>query len=329
MRRYKEGMHRGQSDLFPSRLDDYVDESNPVRAIDAYVETLDLVRTGFGNTREDVCPGQPPYSPGALLKLYLYGYIHRIRSSRHLEQESKRNLEVIWLLSGLRPCYKTIADFRKDNAKALRKTHKEFILLCKELKLFGAERVAIDGSFFRGNVSKKSFITQKGLSKAIKALEADITTWLSGLDAQDQRETSGDSTDDTGLSEKLTRIKQLQENKQRQEDQLRQLQALGKTQYSHIDSDARLLNKGTQKVVGYNVQIATDDRHKLIVADDLLSEPNDLQSLAPMAKSAKATLEADTLDALADGGYYNTTHIVECLQDGITPYVPVPEHTRM
>lgn len=325
MRNYKQGMDRSQGDLFPVRLDDYVDASNPVRAIEAYVETLNLSRLGFSKTGGGgSAAGQPPYPPGALLKLYLYGYIHRIRSSRLLEKECGRNVEVMWLLSGLKPCYKTIADFRKDNAQALRQTHKDFILLCKELELLGGERIAVDGSFFRGNVSKKSFITDQGLRKAVARLEEDIAQWLATLDAQDREIAHQEFAESVDLPQKLAHLKALQAAKAEKEEQQRQLEQLGKTQHSDVDSDARLLNKGTQKLAGYNVQMVTDARHKLIVADEVVSEPNDLQQLAPMATSAQAVLGSATLDVLADAGYYSADHLARCLNAGITPYVSIP-----
>lgn len=325
MRSYKKGVDRNQGNLFPVRLEEYVDASNPVRAIEAYVETLNLSRLGYGKTGNSrSAAGQPPYPPSALLKLYLYGYIHRLRSSRLLEKECSRNIEVMWLLEGLKPCYKTIADFRKDNASALRQTHKEFILLCKELELLGGERIAVDGSFFRGSVSKQSFITDKGLSQAIVRLETDIAQWLAALDAQDREITPLAFTDSADLPQKLAHLKALQTAKAAKEAQLQHLNHLGKTQHSDIDSDARLLNKGTQKLAGYNVQIATDARHKLIVTDDVVSEPNDLQQLAPMATSAQAVLGSKTLEVLADAGYYSADHLARCLNAQITPYVSIP-----
>ena len=323
-RPYKKGIPRGQVDIFPPSLDEYISENNPVRAIDAYVETLDLKKLGFGKTQTNInASGQPAYSPHGLLKLYLYGYLNRVRSSRLLERESGRNVEVMWLLEKLSPSYKTIADFRKDNAKALRKTHLNFTLLCKQLKLFGGERIAIDGSFFKGNVSTNSFVTTKGLTKDIERLNTSIEEWLTSLDQADQEEPTEDTLkDDPALTEKL---KALQQKKAQKESQLEALTAAGKTQQSSVDEDARLLNKRGQKTNGYNVQIVTDNKHYLLVADDVTTDPNDLEQLHPMSKQARDVLQVEKIEVLADAGYYKGAQINACLNDQITPYVPEPD----
>lgn len=325
-RQYKSGINRGQADIFPPSLDEYISENNPVRAIDAYVETLDLTELGFGNTQVNVnASGQPAYPPDGLLKLYLYGYLNRIRSSRFLERECSRNVEVMWLLEKLMPGYKTIADFRKSNARALRQTHQNFILLCRQLKLFGGERIAIDGSFFKGNVSSKSFVTTKGLTQEIKRLDASIEEWLASLDQADLDEPTDDALkDDPELTEKL---EALQQKKAQKEAQLQALTQAGKTQQSSVDKDARLLNKRGQKTKGYNVQIATDNKHYLLVADEVTSDANDLEQLYPMASQAREVLQVESLEALADAGYYKGAQIQACLNDQITPYVPEPDRT--
>ena len=321
MRVYKAGTDRAQGMLFPPRVDEYLGDNNPVRAIDAYVESLDLARLGFTKTQpNEQAAGQPAYPPAALLKLYLYGYINRVRSSRRLERECHRNLEVIWLLENRRPSYKTIADFRKENGEALRNTHVEFIGLCKELSLFGGDTVAVDGSLFRGNVSRKSFSTTKKLTKQLERLNEQIEQWLRELDAEDTQE--GELGDDEGLAEKLERLKALQEEKAQKEAQRRALEQAGRTQCSRVDPDARLLRKQGQKVTGYNVQIVTDERYKLIVADEVVTDPNDLQQLHPMAQAAKSAMNVEELNIIADAGYYSGQQIAACLEDGITPYVP-------
>ena len=323
-RRYKSGENRGQSILFPLSLDEYLTETNPVRAIDVYVESLDRVALGFSKTQVNTnASGQPAYSPQGLLKLYLYGYLNRIRSSRLLERECRRNIEVMWLLQKRVPCYKTIADFRKDNSHALRQTHRHFILMCRELALFGGERVAVDGSFFKGNVSAKRFITVERLSREIKQLDAEIEEWLANLDRADQEEPANDALkDDPALAEKL---KALQERKSEKETRLQGLKAEGKTQQSLVDKDARLLNKRGQKTQGYNVQIVTDSKHHLLIADEVTSDPTDLEQLHPMARQAREALQVECLAILADAGYYQGTQIQACLDDRITPYVPEPE----
>lgn len=322
-RRYKQIRSREQGDMFPGRLDEYVDADHPIRALDAYVEQLDLKRLGYRHTQaNEENRGQPAYSPGALLKLYLYGYLNRIQSSRRLARECQRNLEVMWLLEGLKPCYKTISDFRSRNRKAIRATHREFIVFCNALSLFGGSCIAVDGSFFKGNASRKSFKTVAKLKKALKELDDHIAHWEQALDRQESAEASlEDEVRDPTLPEKL---KDWHAKKQDIEQTLDTWEAQGKTQQSRTDPDARLLNKGSQKVAGYNVQIAVDDRHHLIVADAVTSEPNDLRQLHPMSLQAKAMLGVDTLDVLADGGYYSAAQLAACAKAGLTPYVPEP-----
>ena len=198
------------------------------------------------------------------MKLYLYGYLNRVRSSRMLEREARRNVELMWLLERLSPSYKTIADFRKDNARALRRTHAQFIVLCRTLGLFGGKRIAVDGSFFKGNVSKKSFRTHKRLSAQIATLEQELAQWHQALDTAD-REEAGQAAqpEEAALADKLQALREALAEKTEQRERLEQM---GKTQHSAVDADARLLNKRGQKVAGYNVQIATDAKHKLILA---------------------------------------------------------------
>ena len=204
-RKYKQGQDRHQGMLMPPRVEDYVDEENPVRAIDAYVESIDLAALGFQHTIGGQSPGQPAYPPEALVKLYLYGYLNHIRSSRKLEKETLRNIEVIWLIQGLRPSYKTIADFRKNNLKALKGVNKDFLQVCKEFGLFGGELVGIDGSFFHGNVSKRNIYTEKRLQKALERLEKQIETYLEEMDRADEEEDSVE-IDGKSMKEKLAAL---------------------------------------------------------------------------------------------------------------------------
>ena len=321
-RHYKEGVNRDQAMLLPPSVEEYVGADNPVRAIDAYVESLDLARFGFKHAGGELTAGQPAYAPQTLLKLYLYGYLMRVRSSRLLEREACRNLELIWLLGGLQPSYKTIADFRKDYAKALKAANRDFVLLCKELDLYGAELVAIDGSFFRGNVAKESIYSQQRLKKLLQRIEGHIDEYLQALAKADAA--PADELHDTPqLAAKLAELKARQAHYQ---GKLEQLQDSGETQYAEVDPDARLLKKNGQSVAGYNVQIATDAKHKLLVHCEVTSAGNDTEQLAPMAKQAKAVLAVDTLEAVADAGYFNQMHLKACQDAGITAYVPVPEH---
>lgn len=324
-RQYKKGVDRQAEGCLPTRLDDYVDADHPVRAIDAYVETLELTALGFGRMKPNpTAAGQPAFAPHALLKLYLYGYIERIRSSRALGKECRRNLEVIWLLQGLRPGYRTIADFRQRNAEALRQVHVGFIALCKELRLLGGERVAVDGSHFNGNASDQSFRSLKGLGRDIDQVEKQIEAHLAEMDRTDRDEVEAPSRDPEWPAklEKLKRLKALKETK---ETLLESLQAMGETQVSSTDPDARLLNKRGQKTAGYNVQIVVDARHKLIVADAVVQDGNDVQQLQPMLSQAKAALGVERLEGEADAGYYNLAQIAQCEAEGITVYVPEPE----
>lgn len=324
-RRYKQGSDRQQGMLLPVRVDEYIAEDNAVRAIDVYVESLAMENLGFKNAAGGLTPGQPAFSPHALLKLYIYGFLHGVRSSRKLARECQRNLEVIWLLEGLQPGYKTIADFRKDNLAAIKATNRDFTQLCQELDLFGKELVAIDGSFFRGNVGKKNIYTEKRLQKTLKRLEQLIESHLAVMEQADAAE-EADEDEDGELAEKLEQLKARQKKNQ---EKLAKLQASGEKQLAEVDEDARLLSKNGQGVAGYNVQTAVDDKHKLIVTCAVTQAGNDTEQLAPMAKRAKEILEVDHIAAVGDAGYYKFDQIKECLEAKITPYVPEPDkHAR-
>jgi transposase len=322
-RRYKTGQSRAQNMLLPASVEDYVTQTNAVRAIDAYVEGLSLEAQGFKNTRGGVKAGQPAYQPGALLKLYLYGYLNRTRSSRKLEQECQRNLEVIWLMQGLRPGYKTIADFRKENSEPLQKANKDFVLLCKELGLYGGKLVGIDGAFFEGNASKGSIYTENRLEKRLEQIEKDISAYHDELELADM-ENSEVVMEDTKLKEKLKKLKEKQADYQAK---LKKLQESGEGQLSLTDEDARLLSKRGESTAGYNVQIAVDEQHKLLVCCEVTQDGNDLQQLAPMAKQAKEVLGVKAIEVAADGGYYQQSGLKECEGAEITAYVAIPRHT--
>ena len=326
-RRYKQGTARSQVALLPPRIEDYVRGDNPVLAIDAYVETLDLAALGFVNAAGDLTAGQPAFDPAGLLKLYLYGYINRIHSSRRLARESRRNLEVIWLLEGLTPGYRTIAEFRRVNGAALRAACKDFVVLCKELDLLGGEVVAIDGSFINASASDASVVTKGALEKALKQLEQDIDAYCQGLDAQDacEGEASGELDSEPALPEKLAKLKARQA---RLQARLGRMRDSGETQISRTDRDARSLSKGKQHTVGYNLQNTVDAKHKLIVHHEVTNDGNDTRQLAPQAMAAKEVLGVEQLTALADAGYYSEEQLAACEQAGIEPYVPVPAKYR-
>jgi transposase len=314
-RQYKEEIDR-QTMPLPPTIDECIDEDNIVRAIDAYVDTLNLEEMGFeyaGGTL--TTKGQPAYPPSALLKLYIWGYLNRTNSSRRLELETYRNLEVIWLLRGLNPCYRTICNFRSHNKKAMKEVAKDFMLLCKDLGLFGGRTVAIDGAFFEGDASKASIKTKKQLIAATKRLKNKINKYL----AEKEEKAQSDPI-----------LQEMEKQLQSYQEKLDILEENGETQYSTTDKDARLLTKASGKnpTAGYNVQIVVDDEHKLIVAHDVVNDGNDSQQLARMAKKAKEVMEVDSLDALADGAYYNQQKIKECIDADIIPYVPVPKRKR-
>jgi len=327
-RHYKSGENRNQSGLFPPSLDEYVSLNNTVRAIDAYVSTLDLNQLGFQHTEHYFGSGHPCYDPSDLLKLYLYGYINHARSSRRLARETQRNVEVMWLIGQQHPSHQTIADFRKDNPEALRNVNRDFTLLCKELNLFGGKKVAVDGSFFRGNASKASITTESTLKKQLKALDEKIEAYHQELDNNDQlemQETLSGIEEDPQLDKKLEKLKAKQIEKQQQ---LKKLQDSDSTQLSTTDSDARLLKKSGQVVVGYNVQSVVDNKHHLVVATEVTNDGNDSQQLYPMLSKAKATLQVKKIIGLADAGYYEGIQLKKCEEDDITVYVPEPDKNK-
>jgi transposase len=328
-RPFKVGESREQSGLLPPRIEDYVGPGNPVRAIESFVCALDLAKLGFRHADRGVEVGQPPYDPADLLKLYLYGYINQVRSSRRLEREACRNLELIWLLKSLRPGYRTIANFRKENWQALKAVNRSFVLLVRELGLVGGTVVAIDGSFFHGDASKASIFTRKRLAEQIASLDREIEAYGKSLednDAAEGKERSKDRNDGNGDGGDLgAKVAELMARRSRAAADLDRLEESGETQMSLTDPDARLLSKSGQTVAGYNVQAVVDDKHKLIVASDVVNDSSDVNQLHAMAKAAKEALAAETLEVLADEGYYSSTELKACEDDGIKAYVPPSE----
>ncbi|WKJ90261.1 IS1182 family transposase [Methylomonas montana] len=324
-RNYKVGQNRSQSSLLPPSVDEYVSENNPVRAIDAYVVTLDLVNLEIQKSHSGLTAGQPAYHPSLLIKLYLYGYMNGIRSSRKLEREAARNLEVIWLVDSLRPSYKTIANFRKDNGVALKAINKDFILLCKQLNLFAGDEVAVDGSFFKADACKDSIYTAKKLEQQLAELDKKIEAYqqqLAEQDATDDKAGLGSLVDEQSLADKIARIKAKQAEKKALQNQLN---ASPDRQISTVDPDARLLTKRGQTTAGYNVQIAVDSQHKLLVAVEVTQDGNDTQQLMPMLEKAQAVLQSEHLTGLADSGYYSGEQIKQAREQGIEIYVPIPQ----
>jgi transposase len=267
-----EGASRAQQRLFPEVLDDYIAGDNPVRFIDAFVESLDLPALGFRHG-QPAATGRPAYRPGDLLKLYIYGYMNRSRSSRRLERETHRNVQLLWLLRKLHPDFKTIADFRKDNAKAFKQVFRTFVLLCKEWELFGQELVAIDGSKFKAVNNKRRNFTREKLNETLKAIDVKIEGYLHALDEADEAETDVQKPTAEALQE---RIQQLRERKGHYEGLREAMEVSGESQVSLTDPDSRALPKSPKVDVGYNVQVAVDDKHKLLVIQEVTNAVTDV-----------------------------------------------------
>lgn len=326
-RRYKQGTARTCEAQLLRRIEDCVDADNRVRGIDAYVATLDLDALGFSNAGGELRCGQPAFAPAALLKLYIAGYLDRVHSSRRLARECRRNLEYIWLLEGLTPSYRTIAEFRRVNGAALQAACKDFVALCQDLDLLGGTEVGIDGSFFKASASAASVTTKVGLEKQLKQIARDIASYHEGLEAQDAAERG--LGEDLGEVPDLTvKIARLQARQERQRAQLKALEDSGETQLSRTDVDARALRKGNQQLVGYNVQQVVDTKHRLIPHHEVTNAGNDTEQLVAQAIAAQEVLAVDELLAVADAGYFSEGPLAACAQAGITVYVPVPNYEQ-
>ena len=323
MGRFVAGIDRSQSTLFPECLDDWIDEDSPVRAIDAFVDRLDLGELGFEGV-EPADTGRPSYHPSVLLKLYVYGYLNRVQSSRRLEREAGRNVEAMWLLGRLVPDHKTVADFRKDSSQAIRKVCARFVELCREMGLLATASVAIDGSKFKAVNNRDRNFTRAKVERRRAQLEQSVARYLSQLDSADRQEPSGAlATKTTLLKEKLAK---LGEEMRRLDDLEARMLAAPDQQISLTDPDSRSMatsGRGSG-VVGYNVQVAVDTEHHLIVTHEVTNIGSDRSQLARVAKETKATLHVDKLEAIADRGYFNGEEIVTCDQAGITVTLPKP-----
>jgi transposase len=321
MKRFVEGLDRGQSTLFPETLDDFIDGDNPVRVVDAFVEALDLGDLGFSGV-DPKDTGRPSYHPSVLLKLYIYGYLNRVQSSRRLEREAGRNVEVMWLTGHLVPDHKTIADFRKDNGSAIRKVCARFVTLCRRLGLLAEASVAIDGSKFKAVNNRDRNFTAAKMKRRMAQIEESVTRYLHQLDSVDRQEPS------EALAMRTTRLKEKIAKLNEEMDRLRALdverRASPDQQISLTDPDARSMatsGRGSG-VVGYNVQAAVDRGHHLIVTHEVINEGNDRAQLSPMAKQTKAVLEVEELDVVADRGYFDSDEILTCDRAGITVTLP-------
>ena len=322
MDRFVRCEERTQATALPYHLEDYVTSDNPVRVIDVFVGELDLRGLGFGGMQPQTT-GRPGYHPSALLKIYLYGYLNRIQSSRRLERETRRNVELMWLTGRLMPDFKTIANFRKDNGPAIRGACRQFIVLCRQLNLFSEAVVAVDGSKFKAVNNRDRNFTSAKVQKRMEQIEASINRYLSALDVADQQGTGTELGRSSKLKEKIAALKKRMQ-------QLKEIdvlvQATPDEQISLTDADARSMatsGKGTG-IVGYNVQTAVDAQHHLIVAHEVTNVGNDRGQLATMAKQAQTAMGRDDLEVLADRGYYKGEEILACQTAGVTPVVPKP-----
>lgn len=315
---YIRGEDRYQITLFPESIDEYVNEDNPVRVIDSFVMTLDMAELGF-KYAACAATGRPPYDPRDLLKLYIYGYLNRVRSSRRLEAEAARNLEVIWLMRKLKPDFKTIADFRKDNKEPIKAVFKQFSLLCKEWALYGQEIVAVDGSKFRAVNSKKSNFGEKKLKRLVKYIDQKVDGYIKELEAGDTAEANIHRPSAQEIQE---RIKQLQERKTGYEEMLNTIASGEIKEFSKTDPDARLMAANNNGVdVSYNVQSVVDSKHNLIVDYDVINNPTDHGQLFNMGQSAMDVFENEAIKLLADKGYYSAEELKKCDKAGMETYV--------
>jgi transposase len=322
MGRFVEGEDRRQGVLLPEYLDDYVSEENPVRVIEVFVDELDLGGLGFAGVVPEAT-GRPAYHPGVLLKIYVYGYINQIASSRRLEREAQRNIEMMWLTGRLAPDFKTIADFRKDNGSAIRAACRQFIALCRRLELFTHAVAAIDGSKFKAVNTRDKNFTRASIKRRMEQVEASITRYLSALETADRQDGELVQAKSVRLKEKIASLREQMKNFRALEVQV---YAAPEQQISLTDPDARAMatsGKGTG-MVGYNVQTAVDTKHHLIVAHEVTNVGNDRDQLANMAGQAKAAMGVEALEVLADRGYFSGEEILACGALGVTPILPKP-----
>jgi transposase len=320
MKRFVEGEDRRQATLLPDCRDEYVTEDNPVRIIDVFIDELDLAALGFAGIVPEVT-GRPSYHPATLLKIYIYGYLNRIQSSRRLERETQRNLELMWLTGRLMPDFKTIADFRRDNGPAIRAACAQFVVLCRQLNLFTRAVVAIDGSKFKAVNNRDKNFTVAKVAKRMEQVEASIARYLAALDRADRQDNDVAEARTSRLKEK---IKGLRRQMQALKDMGQQVEAAPDQQISLTDPDARSMatsGKGTG-IVGYNVQMAVEAEHHLIVAHEVTNVGNDRAQLLAMGRQAQDVMACEEITALADRGYFNGDEVLACEGTGVLPCVP-------
>lgn len=318
MKRFIEGECRTQTTLMPESLDDYVSETNPVRVVDVFVDELDLSKLGFVRV-EPAVTGRPSYHPSVLLKLYIYGYLNRLQSSRRLEKEAQRNVELMWLTGRLTPDFKTIANFRKDNGKAIRGVCRQFVVLCQQLGFFSEALVAIDGSKFKAVNNRDRNFTSAKLERRMKEIETSINRYLAALDSADLQEPAIAQARTERLQDKIAALKE--QMKQLKDIEI-QLNEAPDKQISLADPDARSMKTRGEGIVGYNVQTAVDAKHHLIVAHEVTNVGSDRNQLTHMAKQARAAIGTEDLTVVADRGYFKSEEVLSCHKAGIIPIVP-------
>jgi len=318
MKRFIEGESRTQSTLLPEVLDDYIAETNPVRVVDVFVDEIDLGQMGFGGI-EPAATGRPAYHPAVLLKLYIYGYLNRIQSSRRLEREAQRNVELMWLIGRLMPDHKTIANFRKENGKAIRSVCRQFVVLCQRLGLFSDALVAIDGSKFKAVNNRDRNFTAAKLQRRMQEIEASIERYLVEMDTADRQEPAIAEAKTVRLKDKIVALKaQMKELKVIETE----LKEAPDRQLSLTDPDARSMKTRGTGIVGYNVQTAVDAKHHLIVTHEVTNDGLDRRQLTSMAKKARMAIGSETITVIADRGYFRGEEILACHEAGINAIVP-------
>jgi transposase len=320
MARYVEGRSRSQSFLLPESIDDYIDEGNPVRAVEAFVDALDLVQLGFGRA-VPADTGRPSYHPSTMLKIYLYGYLNRVQSSRRLEREAGRNLELIWLTGRLAPDFKTIADFRRQNGPAIRAACRQFVALCRHLDLFTQAIVAIDGSKFKAVNNRDKNFTAAKVGKRMEQIDASIARYLATLDRADREESDVTEAKASRIKERIAGLRRQMQFRKEME---RQVEAAPDQQVSLTDPDARSMatsGRGTG-IVGYNVQTAVDTQHHLIVAHEVTNVGHDRTQLVAMGLGAQEATGCERITVLADRGYFNRDQVLACEDTGVLPSIP-------
>lgn len=320
--RYIEGTNRKQIILFPETVDDYISEDNIVRFVEAYVNSLNMRALGFTYS-EPKDTGRKAYNPSDMLKLYIYGYMRKIRSSRQLESETQRNVELMWLMKKLHPDFKTIADFRKDNLESIKKVCREFTLFCRKLNLIGSDLIAIDGSKFKALNNKDKCFTKNFIKKELKEIDAKINKYLQEVENSDKKEKEFSQINPEELNQM---IENLEKEKKEIEEMLKEIETGIVDQVSKTDSDSRMMKtSGGSYQVSYNAQIAVDSKHHMIVENEVINDQNDLNCLSHIAVKSKEILEVDNLKVVSDSGYFSEKEIINCEKNNIDCYVAIPK----